>query len=83
MLFLLPLVCCAGMHFGVGGIIKGMQLGVVNDEVPNNNDCANSSLITFRREGVECVLNKVSCRFIQEFDEDIAKKVRSIFKIFK
>lgn len=54
--------------------MKGLTLGFVNEEVSSMSDCTNHSLITAKVEGFDCALNKVSCRFIFEINDDIAYK---------
>lgn len=54
--------------------MTGMVLGIVNNEV-ELDQCFNSSLITVKREDFNCILSKVSCRFIQQINSSVAVKV--------
>lgn len=78
---LIPIIGCLCLHFGVGGTIKGLTLGFVNNEVSSIEECFNRSLVTFDVHDFECTLHKVSCRFINEFDESIASKVSLFVKL--
>jgi hypothetical protein len=72
---------CFGLNYGVGGHLSGLKIGVVNDEV-SSNECMNSSLETFEIQRFDCILQKTSCRFIRNFDQEVAELVR-IFNIVK
>lgn len=54
-----------------------MNIGIVNQEVMNFQDCANTSLITAVPKEDSCDLFKVSCRFIEELGDELATKVNS------
>lgn len=59
----------------IGGNPIGLKIGIVDDEIASYRDCTNSSLIsTFVHDGT-CDLHKVSCRFLNELDDDVAIKV--------
>lgn len=76
---IIPILGCVTLHYGIGGEIKGIKLGIVNHEVTFNDECFNNSLVTSEIRGYDCFLHKVSCRFIQEFDENVAEKVKFFF----
>lgn len=66
---------CFGLNYGVGGKLSELKIGVVNEEVPMFNECFNSSLETFKIQRYDCILQKTSCRFISNFDQDVAELV--------
>lgn len=76
---------CFGLNYGLGGKLSGLVVGVVNDEVPSISDCYNSSLKTFEIKRFDCIVQKTSCVFIKNFDQDTAKLVRILLpeKFFK
>lgn len=74
---LIPVIGCLSLQYGIGGKINGLKLGVVNNEVANINDCFNRSLITITTHDFDCMLNKASCRFINDFDTSDADLVCS------
>lgn len=71
----LPLFGIICLHNTVGGNPKGLRLGIVNEEVASYKECTNKSLKTFELENYECHLNKISCRFIKDIDDEFAIKV--------
>ena len=75
---LIPFIGCLCLHFGVGGLIREIKLGIVNSEVSSIEECFNQSLVTFEVQGFQCTPHKLSCRFIDEFDNGIAEKVSSL-----
>lgn len=56
-----------------------MNIGIVNQEVMNFQECANTSLVTATALDDSCDLFKISCRFIDELGDELAKKVREVF----
>ena len=52
-----------------------MKIGIVNEEVMNFQECQNSSLMTAVATEDSCDLFKISCRFIEELGDELAKKV--------
>lgn len=72
---LIPLVGCITLHYGIGGRIKDLSIGIVNQEVSFADECFNKSLITSEVRGFDCFVHKASCRFIHEIDDDILAKV--------
>lgn len=77
----LPIIASITLHYGVGGQIKDMSLGFVNNEIESFDECFNRSLVTSEIQGFDCRLNKVSCIFMDEFSDEIATKVRLSKKI--
>lgn len=61
-------------YLTLGGHPKGVLIGIVSDELSSINDCFNSSLITTFAHDDTCDLHKLSCRFITEITDEIAKK---------
>lgn len=77
---LIPVIGCLNLHYGIGGEIKGLTLGVVNDEVNSMNECFNKSLITYDlMPDSTCILHKTSCRFIHELLDDNLTEIVSEF----
>lgn len=72
---IIPIIGCICLHYGVGGKIKELAIGIVNHEVTSYKECFNQTSITVNIQGFECLLNKASCRFIEEIDSEIANKV--------
>lgn len=71
----MPLVGCICLNYAIGGRIGGLTLGVVDYEIASFDDCLNQTATEVRREGLDCLVRKASCRFINEFDDDVASKV--------
>lgn len=65
------LVC---FYVAVGGNPIGLKIAIVNDEVPNYQDCSNSSLITTFVHDSTCDLHKLSCRFLNHINDSVAIK---------
>lgn len=63
------------MNYGMGGRIKYLKLGIVNEEVDFDEQCSNRSLVTIKFQDDVCLPSKASCRFIDELDENVATKV--------
>lgn len=72
---MIPLISDVWLNYAIGGRIRDLTLGFVNNEVDSINQCFNESLQTINLDGFECHLNKISCRFINGFDDKTAKKV--------
>jgi hypothetical protein len=49
-----------------------LALGIVNDEMVSFEECRNHSIESIHQN---CTFETVSCRFIEELDEDIVKLV--------
>jgi hypothetical protein len=74
-LIFVPGVCIYGMHNALGGKIKDLKIGIVNDEISHFSDCRNMSMTQPILTNSSCRLNKASCGFIDEFDAEVAQKV--------
>jgi len=53
----------------------GLHVGIVNLEIFNPKECLNSSLLTVLSNGSDCTLNKVSCRFMANLDDELVTKI--------
>lgn len=73
---LIPLIGCITLHYGIGGRVKDLSLGFVNNEVSFANECFNRSLIASEVQGFDCFIHKASCWFINEIDSEIIAKVK-------
>lgn len=71
----MPLCFMICFFYGIGANPKGITLGIVSDEIVSHEVCSNLSLVTFKLDDYECSLNKISCRFINEINENFAIKV--------
>lgn len=76
MVFLLffPIFQLVCFYVAVGGDPIGLNIAIVNNEVSNYEDCANSSLITTFVHDNDCDFHKISCRFINHINESVAIK---------
>jgi ABC-type proline/glycine betaine transport system ATPase subunit len=72
-----PVIMCLLIHFAIGTKLRGLVLGVVNNEVTNYSDCLKASTKTVTVQRHECVVHMLSCRFLEEFDQKFAKLVRT------
>jgi hypothetical protein len=72
-MILMPVFVCLSLHFGIGDQLKGLVLGVVNDET--------SSCFTSRVDWFGCELKKFSCRYLEEFDQSAAELVKENLKL--
>lgn len=72
-MIIVPILQIVFFYLAIGGNPIGLKMGVVDDEI-NYIDCFNSSLITSISHNETCDLHKISCRFIQEFDDSVAIK---------
>ena len=71
----LPFFTVCFFYLAIGGNPKGLKIGIVDNEISSYQDCTDSSLITtFVHDGV-CNLHKVSCRFLNSFDDSLAEKI--------
>lgn len=71
----MPLVGCICLNYAIGGRIGGLTLGVVDYEIASLDECLNQTATEVRREGFDCFVRTASCRFMNEFDDQIASKV--------
>jgi len=84
-IFLFPMLEICAFFFAVGGWPRGMQLGVVNEELGDTSSC--HELITslgpdyggrpnMTDDGLTyCSLSGLSCKFLELLDDSIANKV--------
>lgn len=70
---IVPILQIVFFYLAIGGNPIGLKFGVVDDEI-NYLDCFNSSLITTIAHEDSCDIHKVSCRFLQEMQDDVAIK---------
>lgn len=73
-------------YLSVGGMPQGLKVGIVNDELGNFSTCEElkeylgefyGGKNTSTEEGLSyCLMNGLSCKFLEIFDDSIAAKVR-------
>lgn len=76
-LFCFPIFQLVCFYVAVGGNPIGLKLGIVSDELDSYKDCFNESLTTLyfdKDDNTTCLLNKLSCRFINGLNESVAIK---------
>lgn len=78
--FLFPILQCTCFYLAIGDNPKNLKLGVVNEEVPNWQDCYNSSLITAQVHDFECNLTKISCRYLKDIPPETATQVSTVLQ---
>lgn len=74
-IFLFPILQCTCFYLAIGDNPKSLKLGIVNDEVPNWQDCYNDSLVTAQVYDYDCNLTKVSCRYLRDIPPEYAIQV--------
>lgn len=74
-LLIFPLLQCTCFYLAIGDNPKGLQLGVLNEEVADWRDCFNTSLRTTHLHDYECDLNMISCRYLKRITPDVAELV--------
>ncbi|XP_055325391.1 ABC transporter G family member 23 [Sitodiplosis mosellana] len=74
-IFLFPILQCTCFYLAIGDNPKSLKLGIVNEEVPNWQDCYNNSLVTAQVYDYECNLTKVSCRYLRDIPPEYAIQV--------
>lgn len=74
-MFLFPILQLTCFYLAVGNNPTDLYIGIVNYEVPDSKECFNNSLITVFNRNESCEFYKISCRFLNEFDETLANKV--------
>lgn len=72
---MIPIVGCFSLYVGTGGELKGLPIGIVNNEVTTIDECFSGSLVTTQIQGDHCRLNKISCRLIDELQGEFISKV--------
>lgn len=70
---------CISLHYGIGGTVKDLSLGFVNNEISSINECFNQTFYASEIKDFDCFIHKASCRFINEIDNNIIAKVKKIF----
>lgn len=79
-MIIVPILQIVFFYLAIGGNPIGLKMGVVDDEI-NYIDCFNTSLKTALVNADEtCDLHKISCRFLQEFDDSVA--IKTYYKSF-
>lgn len=74
-LTIVPMIQIIFFYLAIGGNPIGLKLAIVDNEINSYQDCLNSSYIaTFLHDDV-CDLHKVSCRYLNLINDDIASKV--------
>lgn len=74
-IMMIPIAGCFSLYVGTGGELKGLPIGIVNNEVTTMSECSNRSLVTTQIQGDYCRLSKISCRFIDELQGEYISKV--------
>lgn len=74
---LVPLASVLLYHFAIGGNPIGLKIGIVNEEVPNFEDCANSTaLAVIPRVGKkDCKLKNLSCRYLNQIPDEVGTNI--------
>lgn len=68
----MPLASVLLFHYAIGGPPIGVKLGIVNDEVPDFSDCSNITSLKVITDGRNCILNNLSCRFLNAIHNSTA-----------
>jgi hypothetical protein len=79
---ILPIISCFAMHLKIGRTMEGLTLGIVNNEISSIEDCSVISLPPPDTSELFCFIDKISCRFVNEIDENLLKKVEKSFLIY-
>lgn len=61
-------------YYAIGNDPTGLNIAIVNNEMPNHSDCSNSSLITTFSHNYTCDLQKISCRFVDSLSDEYYNK---------
>lgn len=75
MILVFPLIVTIFFYSAIGGSPIGLRIGIVSGELSNYQDCFNQSLVTAIARDQSCELHKVSCRFLNELNDEVAVKV--------
>ncbi|KAG5680647.1 hypothetical protein PVAND_010141 [Polypedilum vanderplanki] len=75
-ILILPILQILGLAYAIGGLPKGLKIGIINNEVLNSSIC--NQYLNFNdsylNENYECIFNHVSCHLLNEInDKDITK----------
>lgn len=74
----MPLASVLLFHYAIGGPPIGVKLGIVNDEVPDFGDCSNITSLKVIKDGQNCILNNLSCRFLNAIHNSTGVLVRTV-----
>lgn len=66
----MPFIGLFAAYFALGSRVRGLTLGIVNDEVAFSDACLKSS--TNDSDSFECPVNNLSCRFIDTIGDGLA-----------
>ncbi|EDW76377.1 uncharacterized protein Dwil_GK15422 [Drosophila willistoni] len=69
-----PIIQLSTFYLAIGLTPKDLNLGVFSGEVKSYSECFDDNLITVFNANDSCQFNKLSCRFIQELDDDVATR---------
>ncbi|XP_077286475.1 ABC transporter G family member 20 [Arctopsyche grandis] len=71
-----PIIQLLSFFIAVGHEPREIRIGIVNDEVPNWNDCLNNTYtsVFYNASEYTCQYDKLSCKYIQAFDESVIIK---------
>jgi hypothetical protein len=62
------------LHFGVGGRISGLKIGIFNEDTRVCNECPNLGHQPVMKKTFEaCIVQQASCRFLNAMDPDVEK----------
>lgn len=75
MALIIPALICIACYYGIGGRIKGLKLGIVNEEVKSPSECLSQKLPVMNLSTNDCDLQKLSCTFLSGFDDSDFIKV--------
>jgi hypothetical protein len=71
---IMPLLTCLCLHYGVGGKMSGLKIGVFNEDTSYFNECLNLGHQPVMKKTLEpCIVEQASCRFLNAMDPDIGK----------
>ncbi|XP_055376981.1 ABC transporter G family member 23 [Condylostylus longicornis] len=68
--FIFPLLSLIPFFLAIGKTPKGIEIGIVNEEA-SLQQCYDETLVTVTRFNDSCEFSKISCRFMQNIDQDI------------
>lgn len=70
-----PILICLCLHYGVGGKFSGLKIGIFNENTKFYDECVNETFNSASHEPTECLLEKVSCRLLDEVINSDLEKV--------
>lgn len=79
-MLMFPIIQLSCFYLAIGKTPTNLKLGVVNSEVEDYGTCFDSNLITVYTQNDTCEFNKISCRYITELGDGIAKRVSQDYK---